>query len=230
MVLRKPVAARVVAPQDHQSPNTLPYPVTPISPNQTRPEARTARRDQPSASWDNVGMDSQSLQSNPAMSNGWAEDDIDKRKEDAELPATIKTVGSSTGAENPWGDEGLPASLRPGPAETPRSSFDSQRSTDSVQKRPDASSANWNVPQPPSSVSYHPNNPYFRSNPNDITVPEIARPQEVSSANIWGELSASPPPANGATLSSPRTQSQCKQFFVRLLHLSLTKSVQSIYQ
>lgn len=214
MVLRKPVAARVVAPQVPQLPDALPYPVTPISPNQTGPEAPIAHRDQLRASWGDVGMDSLSLQSDPAMSNAWVDADIGRRKEDAEIPATMKVVGPSTGAENPWGDEGLPASLRPGPAETPRSSFDSQRSTESIQKSPDASSANWNVPQPPSSIGHHPNNPYLRSNHNINTVPEIARPQEVSSANIWGELSASPPPSNGPPLSTPRNQSQCKQFFV----------------
>lgn len=214
MVLRKPVAARVVAPQVPQSPNTLPYPVTPVSPNQTGSETPTAHRDQLRAFRGVIGMESLSLQSDPAMSNAWVDADMGRRKEDAEIPATMKVVGPSTGAENPWGDEGLPASLRPGPAETPRSSFDSQRSTESIQKRPDASSANCNVPQPPSSIGHHPNNPYLRSNHNTNTVPEIARPQEVSSANIWGELSASPPPSNGLPLSTPRDQSQCKQLSV----------------
>lgn len=210
MVLRKPVAARVTAPQEHQSPNPLPYPATPISPNQVGTGTRTESVDQRRASWENVGVDSQSHQSIPAMSDGWADVAIDRRKEDGEILVTLKVGGAGTGAENPWGDEGLPASLRPGPAETPRSSFDSQRSTGSPQKRPDSSEPKSNAPQSVFPVSHHSNNPYLRSTNQSYTVPEIARPQEFSSANIWGDLPKSPPPSNEAPLSSSRKQSDCK--------------------
>ena len=210
MVLRKPVAARVTAPQEHQSSDTLPYPVTPISPNQTGTGTRTKSRDQPNASWEHVEVDSQSEQTIPAMRNGWADVAIGRRKEDAEIPATLKVGGTGTGAENPWGDEGLPVSLRPGPAETPRSSFDSQRSTGSQQKRPDAFEPNGNIPQSLSPVNHPSNNPFLRSTNQSYNAPDIARPQEVSSANIWGELSPSPPPSNGAPPTPLRKLSHCK--------------------
>ncbi|KAI9785473.1 MAG: hypothetical protein M1839_009214 [Geoglossum umbratile] len=183
MVVSKPHPPALVPGQSPASNNPLPYPATP---GHTTPESPA-----------DVGeVYSPSLIHSPAFkhsnledvqrpgNNPWASEE-DK----GGLPSSLRVGGGRKTAERSRDEEGLPASLRVGPSgNLPRSSQESQRSnTATARPQPSWAAAVAEVPKQHSGSSQNSNNPYFRMENNQQTLPG-----DESSAAIWGGGAAGP--------------------------------------
>lgn len=185
MVTRKPVP-----PSEGLSRAPLPYPVTPTSPRQQQSFVKESHN----TSQNYVEVDI----ANPWQHNGilnaldGSEQPMEVGQQTDLLPAPLKIIKSSESLGK-RGD--IPDALKPGSQEiTPRSSFESQRSSDIF-----ANPIHNPTPPPPSTApppppTYTSTNPYRARSAE--RAPQIHVQQEdESSSSIWAELAENPTPS-----------------------------------
>ena len=177
MTVRKPATSAT-----GQIDATLPYPVTPVSPVESRstlPASSSAAQSPRLADRARGGTDMSNLTDNRLRPL--------ERTMNHELPPSFRVGEGLSGSSTILSNRGLPPTLQIGPADaTPRTSSESQRSNDSTRNtRYDrANVTSQPIEQRQRSPS---NNPFRRNNDHNGKAPEIPGYGGESSADVWGD-------------------------------------------
>lgn len=194
MVTRKPLPSG----NDGQANDTnrLPYPTTPTSPKYGDAEAADYQASSAEQRTDHLVTEDNEhppslTQSISDISDGWVDGSMDKEDGRSPLPPVLRVAGGKKSYESLRKQPEIPPLLRVGTADgTPRTSSESQRSFENITvaevEKPPKKKQN---PQQVRST-----NPFHKAQSTERVAQTSSSPREESSANIWAELAADPPP------------------------------------
>lgn len=210
MVIRKPVASRLIPPGGQQTSNTRPYSATRTSIDGTDSHLQSvkAASDTPS-SHESLASDLRNIRDGHQlrrssggvdMSDPWADEAAKRQQAHNQLPPALRVGQGTQSTERIREQEGIPSSLRIGPLEgTSRTSQESQRSEGSRLQPVSPAAAEANKQQQDPYKPQHTANPFSRTG---ASIEQHVSKEEESSAGVWNEMAARPP----APLRAPPSQ------------------------